>query len=291
MGKAEKRARKKQGRRDRIQAETKAAEKRRKRNVNIVLGVILAASLAFVAFHQLTKSSPKKVSTAATPAATGTATSTATPAQTATPTQSATPTPAASAGSAATTATCDHTKPPTGGTVSQSTPPPMTINPASTYTATIETSCGTITATLDAKDSPNTVNDFVYLANKGFYNGLTFHRIVKDFAIQGGDPKGDGTGGPGYEVSDPVAAGTQYSLGTLAMANAGTKGGAGSQFFIVPSTSAAANFQPLYAVLGHATGGLDVVSALNNTPTVANSQGEQSQPKDPVYIKSITIKT
>src|SRR5207302_7330101 len=95
-------------------------------------------------------------------------------------------------------AACSTTKPAPGGTVSQSTPPPMTVSASKTYTATIVTSCGTMVASLDVKDSPNTVNEFVYLANKGFYNGLTFHRIVKDFAVQGSDPTGTGSGGPGF---------------------------------------------------------------------------------------------
>lgn len=284
LGKAEKRARKKQGRRDRIEAETKAAEQRRKRNLNYVLAVITLVAVAFLAYHFTLGKPAKKVNTTASPAVTATVTATATP--------TATTTPSAAASAAATsTVTCDLTKPPTAGTVSQPTPPPMTIDKTKTYTATMVTSCGTIVMALDAKDSPNTVNDFVYLANKGFYNGLTFHRIVKDFAIQGGDPKGDGTGGPGYEVTDPIPSGTVYSLGTVAMANAGTTGGAGSQFFIVPSASAASGFSPLYAILGHVTSGLDVVDKLNNWPTQAGASGEKSSPIRPVYIKTVTIQT
>jgi cyclophilin family peptidyl-prolyl cis-trans isomerase len=166
----------------------------------------------------------------------------------------------------------------------------MTVSPSKTYTATIVTSCGTMVASLDVKDSPNTVNDFVYLAGKGFYNGLTFHRIVKDFAIQGGDPMGTGSGGPGFEVTDTVPSGFQYAKGVLAMANAGTTGGAGSQFFIVPADSAASRFQPLYAVLGHVTSGLDVIDKLNATKTGPNGQGtEQSAPVQPVYIEKVTV--
>ncbi|GAC1362406.1 MAG: hypothetical protein NVSMB32_02700 [Actinomycetota bacterium] len=285
MGKAEKRARKKQGRRDRIEAETKAAEKRRKKNLNVVLAVVLVAAVALIAYNQLTRS-PKKVRSAApTPTPNASVTTDASSTVTAGVTSGATP----AASPTSTAAACDTTKPPTAGSVNQSTPPPMTISPDKTYTATIDTSCGTIVAVLDAKGSPNTVNSFVYLAGKGLYNGLTFHRIVKDFAIQGGDPKGDGSGGPGYEVTDPVPADTRYSLGTLAMANAGTKGGAGSQFFIVPSDSAARSFQPLYAILGHVTSGLDAVTKLNTFPTVSNGRGEISQPAQPVYIKTITI--
>jgi peptidyl-prolyl cis-trans isomerase B (cyclophilin B) len=258
VSKAAKRARKKEGRLARIEAEKKAAQRRRTRNRNIALGAVLVLLLGYFALTQLLGKPKKKVSTTTPPAATA-------------------------------AAACSTTKPPRGGTVSQSTPPPMTVSASKTYTATIETSCGTMVATLDVKDSPNTVNEFVYLANKGFYNGLTFHRIVKDFAIQGGDPTGTGSGGPGFEVTDTVPSGFRYTKGVLAMANAGTAGGAAGQFFIVPADSAASNFQPLYAVLGKVTSGLDTIDKLNAVKTVANSQGEQSQPAQPVYIDKITV--
>jgi cyclophilin family peptidyl-prolyl cis-trans isomerase len=188
---------------------------------------------------------------------------------------------------------CSTAVPPRGTSVSQATPPPMTIDPSKTYTATIVTSCGTIAMTLDTADSPNAVNSFVYLADKGFYDGLTFQRIVQDFAIQGGDPNGDGTGGPGYQVVDPVPSGVAYTPGTVAMANAGTVGGGGSQFFIVPDAPGVASaFQPDYSILGKVTSGLDTtVAALNNVNTVDNGQGEQSLPQPSVYIDSITIAT
>jgi peptidyl-prolyl cis-trans isomerase B (cyclophilin B) len=280
VSKAAKRARKKEGRQARIEAEKKAAARRRNRNRNIVLGVVLVLLLGYLGLNQLL-AKPKKVNTTTPPAATSTVTSSATPSGTA-----STPAPAGVTGTAA---ACSTTKPARGGTVSQSTPPPMTVSPSKTYTATIVTSCGTMVASLDVKDSPNTVNEFVYLAGKGFYNGLTFHRIVKDFAIQGGDPTGTGSGGPGFEVTDTVAPGFQYTRGVLAMANAGTTGGAAGQFFIVPADSAAARFQPLYAVLGKVTSGLDTVDRLNAVKTGPNSSGESSQPLQPVYIEKITV--
>ena len=283
MSKAAKRARKKEGRLARIEAEKKAAQRRRTRNRNIALGVVLVLLLGYLGLTQLLGKPKKKVSTTTPPAATATVTSSATPSgsPSASAAVSSTAVPAAAA--------CSTTKPPRGATVSQSTPPPMTVSASKTYTATIETSCGTMVASLDVKDSPNTVNEFVYLANKGFYNGLTFHRIVKDFAIQGGDPTGTGSGGPGFEVTDTVPSGFRYTKGVLAMANAGKAGGAAGQFFIVPADSAAGNFQPLYAVLGKVTSGLDAIDKLNAVKTVANSQGEPSQPAQPVYIDKITV--
>jgi cyclophilin family peptidyl-prolyl cis-trans isomerase len=287
VSKAAKRARKKEGRQSRLEAEKKAAAKRRTRNRNIFLGVVLVVLLGFFAFNQLTAKKKTKVSTTTPPGVTTTATPTATASVpvAVSGTSTATATPAAGA--------CSTTKPARGATVSQSTPPPMTVSTSKTYTATIVTSCGTMVASLDVKDSPNTVNDFVYLASKGFYDGLTFQRIVKDFAIQGGDPKGDGTGGSGYEVKDPIPSGFQYTKGVLAMANAGTTGGAGSQFFIVPADKAAAGFQPLYAVLGKVTSGLDVVDKLNAVATGPNpgNPNEQSSPLAQVYIGKITIAT
>ena len=110
-------------------------------------------------------------------------------------------------------------------------PPEMAIDPAKTYTATIETTAGTMTAQLFASEAPRTVNNFVFLANEGFYTDVIFHRVISGFMIQGGDPTGTGTGGPGYRFADePVT--RQYLRGTLAMANAGPNTN-GSQFFVM----------------------------------------------------------
>ncbi len=196
MPKAAKRARKKEGRQARIEAEKKAAEKRRRRNLNIGLGVVLVLILGFFLITKLTTKSTK-VNTTTPPGVTATVTSTATTTASTTPTQTAAAPAAAVPTATATTAACTTTKPARGATVSQGTAPPMTVSQSKTYTATIVTSCGTVVVALDAKDSPNTVNSFVYLASKGFYDGLTFHRVAKDFAVQGGDPAGTGGGGPG----------------------------------------------------------------------------------------------
>ncbi|MCW3034995.1 MAG: peptidyl-prolyl cis-trans isomerase (rotamase) - cyclophilin family, partial [Actinobacteria bacterium] len=186
-----------------------------------------------------------------------------------------------------TAAACSTTKPARGGTVSQSTPPPMTVSPSKTYTATIVTSCGTVVVALDAKDSPNTVNSFAYLASKGFYDGLTFHRVAKDFAVQGGDPAGTGSGGPGYSVQDNVPAGVTYTMGTVAMAKTGSEppGTAGSQFFIVPTAGASRGYTPDYAILGHVTSGQDAVTKMN---ALAPASGD-GPPVQPIYIEKITV--
>src|SRR3954463_12133045 len=101
--------------------------------------------------------------------------------------------------------------------------PAMSIDPKKSYTATFETSRGTIVVDLFPKDAPNTVNNFVFLAKDGFYNGTKFHRVIKDFMVQGGDPQGTGTGGPGYKFKDELTPGKyrKHARGSLSMANAG----------------------------------------------------------------------
>jgi cyclophilin family peptidyl-prolyl cis-trans isomerase len=276
VSKAAKRARQKEGRQARIEAEKKAAARRRNRNRNIGLGVVLVLLLGYLGLNQLL-AKPKKKVTTTTPAVTSTVTSTATPSHS----------PSAPAAVTSTAAACSTTKPPRGGTVSQSTPPPMTVSPSKSYTATIVTSCGTVVVALDAKDSPNTVNSFAYLAGKGFYDGLTFHRVAKDFAVQGGDPAGTGSGGPGYSVQDPVPAGVTYTVGTVAMAKTGAEppGTSGSQFFIVPTAGAARGYTPDYAILGHVTSGQDAVTKIN---ALAPASGD-GQPTQPTYIAKITV--
>ena len=161
--------------------------------------------------------------------------------------------------------------------------PEMQIDPNKSYTATIETTDGTITAELFAKEAPMTVNNFVFLARDGFYQNVKFHRIIKNFMVQTGDPTGTGTGGPGYDFEDePISAERSYTRGIIAMANAGPDTN-GSQFFIMHQD------YPLdknYTIFGQVTEGLDVVDALANTPTTG-SQG--STPTEDVRILNVTI--
>jgi len=110
--------------------------------------------------------------------------------------------------------------------------PKMTIDAAKTYSATFDTSKGKIVCDLFAKDAPNTVNNFVFLAREGFYSGIKFHRVIPNFMVQGGDPTGTGSGGPGYKFADEVRNNpNKHQVGTLSMANAGPNTN-GSQFFI-----------------------------------------------------------
>ena len=165
--------------------------------------------------------------------------------------------------------------------------PDMTIDTAKTYIAKFETNDGNFEITMNPKDAPNTVNNFVTLAKNKFYDGLTFHRIVKDFMIQGGDPDGTGGGGPGYKFDDETVVG-DYTVGTVAMANSGANTN-GSQFFIMTGDYSGGKLPKSYNIFGSVTSGLDVVQRLNTKETADNGQGEQSKPTSAVTINKVTI--
>jgi cyclophilin family peptidyl-prolyl cis-trans isomerase len=134
-------------------------------------------------------------------------------------------------------------------------PPPMCIDPAKTYAATIDTSEGSFTVALDPAKAPQTVNNFVVLSRYHFYDGLTFHRIVPDFVVQGGDPLGTGSGGPGYAIDDELPPSIEdYTAGSLAMANSGPNT-SGSQFFVTLADTGLD--APNYSLFGQVTEGFD----------------------------------
>jgi cyclophilin family peptidyl-prolyl cis-trans isomerase len=176
----------------------------------------------------------------------------------------------------------------TAGYAQWAAPPQTVIDPAQTYSAQIETNMGTITIALDAAVAPNTVNNFVCLAQAGYYDMTIFHRVIEGFMIQGGDPTGTGRGGPGYQFNDelPTTA-SPYTRGTVAMANGGANTN-GSQFFIVQQDQPA-EFPSSYSIFGHVTAGLDVVDAIAVLPVGAGPSGEPSSPMKRVGIESITI--
>ncbi len=170
----------------------------------------------------------------------------------------------------------------TGVTPMQFTNAEQVIKAGKTYTATLKTDDGDIVIALDAKDTPKTVNNFVFLAEKHFYDNTIFHRVIKGFMIQGGDPTGTGTGGPGYRFADEPFTGT-YTRGTVAMANAGPNTN-GSQFFIM---HADVNLPHSYVIFGHVTSGMDTVDKIADAPM--KQGGEGSSPVVPVHILSATI--
>ena len=138
-------------------------------------------------------------------------------------------------------------------------PPPMQIDTSKIFQVTIETNRGSIVMELDPGLAPNTVNNFVSQARAGFYDGLTFHRVVPEFVIQGGDPEGSGRGGPGYRFADEPVKG-EYTLGAVAMANAGPDTN-GSQFFICID-DCRSKLQKLYNLFGYVTDGIDVAQSI-----------------------------
>jgi len=143
---------------------------------------------------------------------------------------------------------------------SKSSPPEMQIDTTGTiYEVTLDTSRGSIVMDLDPRLAPVTVNHFVAQARDGFYDGLTFHRVVPEFVIQGGDPEGSGRGGPGYRFADEPVKG-EYTLGAVAMANAGPDTN-GSQFFICID-DCTSKLQPLYNLFGYVTSGIDVAQSI-----------------------------
>ena len=154
-------------------------------------------------------------------------------------------------------------------------------------TATVTTSEGDIEIALDTEDSPKTVASFEYLANEGVYDCTNFQRVIQGFVIQGGDPQGDGLGGPGYTVTEPPPADTAYTRGVVAMAKSPVEppGSSGSQFFIVTGADAGLP-DPDYAVLGEVTGGEDVIEKIES---YADPTGASEQPTTPVAIESVTV--
>ncbi len=164
-------------------------------------------------------------------------------------------------------------------------PPDMTIDTGKAYTATIRTNHGEMTAELFAAEVPRTVNNFVFLARDGFYDKGRFHRVIKGFMIQGGCPRGDGTGNPGYRFADePVT--RPYLKGTLAMANAGPDTN-GCQFFIVHGEKS--NLPPKYTIFGQVTKGMDVLDAIAGSPVTATPRGEPSRPTQRLEIQTVVI--
>lgn len=165
-------------------------------------------------------------------------------------------------------------------------PPVMSIDADSEYSATIKTNYGDIEINLLAKEAPVTVNNFIFLARQGYYDGVKFHRIIKGFVIQSGDPTGTGGGGPGYKFSDEKVT-CDYVPGTLAMANAGPHTN-GSQFFITLS-DLCGRLPKNYTIFGMVTKGSDIVKKIGDVPVARSSSNEMSRPTVDVHIDTITI--
>ncbi len=196
-------------------------------------------------------------------------------------------------GGGAGSGTSATTNPSPGGSATAArncpTSQPAALASNETRTVTIQTSKGTIVIKVQGSLSPIATGNFVALASCGFYDGLVFHRLVPGFVIQGGDPAGNGTGGPGYTIQDEPITGT-YTRGTVAMARTQAPNSQGSQFFIVLSDSAAsalAGANPGYAILGQVTSGMDVVDAIAAMPNTGSANGNTAV--NPVAMQSVTV--
>ncbi|MEO2113314.1 MAG: peptidylprolyl isomerase [Acidimicrobiales bacterium] len=161
-------------------------------------------------------------------------------------------------------------------------PPEMVIDTAGSYSAEMVTSMGSMTIHLDPVRAPKTVNNFVFLARQGYFDGVIFHRVIDGFVVQGGDPTGTGRGGPGYRFEDELPQPGRYELGSLVMANAGPDTN-GSQFFVITGPSGV-GLPPQYSLFGQVVKGLDVADAMQKVPT-----GPGDRPIEDVVIESVTV--
>jgi peptidyl-prolyl cis-trans isomerase B (cyclophilin B) len=182
---------------------------------------------------------------------------------------------------------CEQADKPAAKDVGDVKKPTEKLDKSKTYVATVSTNCGDFEIELDAKRAPVTGGNFKYLADKKFFDGTTFHRIVKDFVIQGGDPQGTGEGGPGYTVVEAPPTSLKYKKGIVAMAKTqqDPAGASGSQFFIVTGAGGE-QLTPDYALLGKVTKGMDVAEKIGGIQADQNS----GQPAATVIIKSVTVK-
>jgi peptidyl-prolyl cis-trans isomerase B (cyclophilin B) len=172
----------------------------------------------------------------------------------------------------------------------QASKPTAQLDPTRSYTVRLATNCGAIVIQLAAREAPKTTSSFAHLVKLGYYDGLTFHRVVAGFVIQGGDPNGDGSGGPSWEIVEPPPANLRYTKGVVAMAKGATapSGASGSQFFIVTGSSVA--LPPAYALVGHVLSGEQAVEAISRVATeAAPAGGEASKPRAPMVIERATL--
>ncbi|MBO3143923.1 peptidylprolyl isomerase [Dermatophilus congolensis] len=165
-------------------------------------------------------------------------------------------------------------------------PAPQCIDDKKTYTATVKTDVGEFDVLLDQKKAPKTVNNFVFLARNKYYDTTPFHRVIKDFMIQGGDHEGTGRGGPGYRIEDEFPQQGEYKVGSIAMANTGEPNSGGSQFFVVTG-EAGVGLPPNYSLFGQVTKGMDVVKKIEAD---GGEAGDQAGVPSKVHkVEKVTI--
>jgi cyclophilin family peptidyl-prolyl cis-trans isomerase len=285
---SEKRARQRAARSAKLEAIAQQEKRRRLIRNGILIGVVAVVVLggAYLLFGRNSKKNP-------TTASTSTTTTSAAPGSTVTTiaqNQVSGAQDAANAG--AITAGCPASPSDRANSLHWSSAPAMAIDPSKTYTAVVKTTLGNFTITLDAKSAPQTVNNFVYLAQQGFYKCVIFHRVIPNFMNQTGDPTGTGQGGPGYTIPDenpPKAANSadQYPVGSVAMANTGQPHSGGSQWFVVTG-SEGSSLPNTYALFGNVTSGMDVVNKINGEGN-PSAQSNGVPPLVTQRILSVTV--
>jgi cyclophilin family peptidyl-prolyl cis-trans isomerase len=265
---SDKRARQRAAREARLAAEAQS-QKRRKQIRNGIIVVVIAAVIVGIVFlvsgNNNNVASQSKVNSTTTTIAG----------------KSADAKLQAQANEVAVKAGCPASAKTTVNTQKYASAPAMTINTSKSYTATVVTTAGTFDIALDAKTAPTTVNNFVFLADKGYYHCVIFHRVIPGFMDQTGDPTGTGDGGPGYTIQDEnpakaANASEQYPLGSVAMANTGQPNSGGSQFFIVAGPQGE-SLPNTYALFGSVTSGMNVVDAINQQGSTAGVPPDVTQ--------------
>jgi peptidyl-prolyl cis-trans isomerase B (cyclophilin B) len=277
-----KRQRQKENRAARREAERKAAQRRARirtaRNITILVAVVLGP-LLLLSFLTGNDDEADATTTTTSPAAT----TTTTPEQARRATDYAL--------FAGQPTACGAETPPAPADLTFEAAEDQEIPADATVTAVLTTSCGEITLALDPAAAPETVNSFVFLAREGYFDGTPMHRIIPGFVIQGGDPTGTGTGSPGYsppdEFPEPL---TTYDVGDVAMANSGTPGSAGSQFFIVVAENQLHLSGSQFTTFARVVDGEDTIAAIRAVPLGFNEfDAEPSRPLESVYIESVDV--
>jgi cyclophilin family peptidyl-prolyl cis-trans isomerase len=273
----EKRERQRAAREERLARESKQAKRRKSVRQGIIIAVVAAVVVGTIYLFTHKSSSPSANTTTTSAAMTPT---------TAHGPATADALAQAKANKIAVAAGCPSSPTARVNTMSWSSAPAMTIDTAKVYTALINTDLGPFTITLDAKSAPVTTNNFVFLAQHGYYNCIIFHRVIPNFMNQTGDPTGTGMGGPGYTIADenPPKATPQYAIGAVAMANTGAPHSGGSQFFVVTG-SEGQNLPNTYATFGQVTAGMDVMHRIEAQGGTAANNG--SPPA--VYHRILTV--
>ena len=274
---SDKRARQRAAREARLVAEAQA-KKRRQYVRNGIIVVVVLGAIVGIAF--LVSSGGNNAGTKST-----TSTTLSAAAKTNAELQSR-------ANAVAVKAGCPESTSATVNTQKYSSAPPMTIDTSKTYLATVKTTTGSFDITLGANAAPQTVNNFVFLANKGYYHCVIFHRVVPQFMNQTGDPTGTGSGGPGYTIPDEYPAkasnpAAQYPVGSVAMANTGQPHTGGSQFFIVAGPQGE-SLPNTYSLFGTVTSGMNVVNTINQQGN-SNPSANGVPPAVTQRILSVTI--